>query len=168
MGQKVSSTGRTVLGLGFVVGAVGALLGPLVGCGRDPRTLVAELTIQSAQVARIGRTEATIEWQTNVPGDSRVDFALVSVGTATEGELESVSDQQYIPLFRDGGVTVSPEPGFDHVSNTRYSRAFTRNHRVVLDRLLPGRTYAATVLSSNGIGGEEWEFGSRLLFTTLP
>lgn len=138
------------------------------GCGPDADILVAEMIILRAEVSEVSRTGATIGWVTNIPGDSRVDFALVGAGTTTNGELESVSDQQYIPLFRDGGVTVRPDPSFDSVSNTRYSPIFTRSHRIVLTELLPGRTYTATVLSTNGIGAEKWELGSRLVFTTNP
>lgn len=140
-------------------------LGTMVGCGHDARLIEAPMIIHRALVEEVGSDFAVLAWETSIPGDSRVDFALVGTASTADADLESVSDEQYIPLLRDGGVTV-PDPDFVSVSNTVLESTFSNAHRVRLDRLLPGRTYVATVSSTNGAGADAWEFGVRLEFTT--
>lgn len=155
--------------MALVVAGIGtvALLG---GCGSDPGLLRVEMEIYRARIEAVTDTTADVVWDTNIPGDSRVHFGLVGAAATGAGEVESISDEQYIPLgnkgplFDGGGVTIAAD--FEHVSNTRYHRAFVRNHRVVLDDLLPARTYVATVYSNNNSGSEAHEFGVTLRFTT--
>jgi len=136
----------------------------LEGCGPDPEILEAEMQIYRARVEEVSTTTATLAWDTNLHGDSKVDFSLVAESDTNSPDEESISDQNYVPRFLDGGVTI--DAAFDHVSNTRYEKEFTRNHRVVLRDLLPGRTYVATVMSNNYLGATAHEFGARLIFTT--
>ncbi len=151
--------------LALLVSSLLLALGSMVGCGHEARLFEVPMQIYRANVEEVGADFAVLGWETSLPGDSRVDYALVGTASTGDADLESVSDRQYIPLLRDGGVTVR-DPDFVSVSNTVLRSPFVTTHRIRLDRLLPGRTYVATVSSTNGQGADGWEFGVRLEFTT--
>lgn len=150
----------------LVLLSVLVMLSLLGGCGPDGEIIPIRMQIMRARVEQVGTDRALVIWETSVAGDSKVDFGLLTTEATGNGDLESVSDEQYVPLLRDGGVTV-PDPRFVSVSNTRYHIRFGKWHEVELDDLLPGRTYVATVSSSNYLGTEVREFGVPLMFTTL-
>lgn len=141
-------------------------LGLLGGCGPEEDVLDVEMQIYNTRVVAVTATSATLAWTTSIPGDSRVDFSIVAPEATDDAERESISDENYVPLWRGGGVTVNPDPRFQSVSNTVLDQDFVNHHEVTLEDLETGRTYVATVSSTNGQGAQVHEFGARLQFTT--
>lgn len=152
-----------VFGFGFFLALA------LVGCGPDRETQELSMFIHQAQIEEIGKDYVLLTWKTSVPGDTRADLALLTQAASGETDpLESVSDLLYLTR-RDGGGVTFADPRLETVSNTRIKRApNSLEHWIKVDRLLPGRTYAAMISSVSGLGAEAREYGANLVFTTDP
>ena len=153
------------LSLPFSLGFLLALA--LVGCGPDREVRDVSMFLHQAQVEEVGKDYVLLTWKSSVPGDTRADLALLKADATGETQpLESVSDLLYLTR-RDGGGVTFQDPRFESVSNTRIKRApNSLEHWIRVDRLLPGRTYAAMVSSVSSLGAQAREYGSSLVFTT--
>ncbi len=139
----------------------------LPGCGPDTVLTEQNMVIYDTEVAEVTDTSALFAWRTTVAGTTRVDLALLKESATNDVDIESVSDELFVPLSRGGGVRVK-DPRFESVTNTHFRNGpLTNEHSIRVEDLLPGRTYVATVGSNNGQGAQVWEFGFHLTFTTL-